>query len=347
MGHLQRYAEFQPHAATWLCWPQNYRDWPGKMVAVQRAFAEIVKHISEDEQVNIIIEDETRQKRVDNLLKKTGSNLKNVIFYLAPTNRSWLRDNGPIFVKNSVSSKLNICDFGFNAWAHYPTWQKDNQIPKFVSEWLNCPIIEPKFHDGQTMILEGGSIDVNGEGVLITTEECLLSTKRQIRNPGKSKKEIEDCLKQFLGITDIWWLGRGIDGDDTHGHIDDFCRFVSPKTIVLAMESDDNDNNYHYLNENKERLADFKFSDGSKPKIVELPMPNPLYFHSDRLPASYANFYIANKKVLVPTFNEPNDRIALGVLKDLFPDRVVVGIYSSDILLGQGGIHCLTQEQPR
>jgi agmatine deiminase len=251
-----------------------------------------------------------------------------------------------MFIKRDrPNPEVSIIRFRFNAWAKYPDWRKDNAVPRRAARSLGCTLFNAQV-DGRDFVLEGGSIDVNGRGTLLTTEECLLDQQTQARNPGLSRAQIERGLRDALGVTNVLWLGRGIAGDDTHGHVDDLCRFVGPSTVVLCSESDPHDANYSALEENRERLEGMRLEDGSRIEVVRLPMPAPLTFNGQRLPASYANFYIANSVVLVPTFNNPNDRVALGVLSEIFSDRPVIGIHSVDLVWGLGTIHCLTQQQP-
>jgi agmatine deiminase len=268
-------------------------------------------------------------------------------FILHPTNRSWTRDSGPLFVRRCVENQLEtaIVHFHFNAWAKYPDWRKDHRVPETAARHLRKRLFDAQAN-GRPFVLEGGGIEANGRGTLITTEECYLSRRKQIRNPGLGRNAFETALRENLGVTNIFWLGNGIVGDDTHGHVDDLCRFVNAKTVVLIREENPKDVNYRPLAENWERIQDLRLEDGTRPEIVALPMPAALTFEGERLPASYANFYISNAAVLVPTFNDPNDRIALGILADLFPDRPVVGIHAVDLVLGFGTVHCLTQQQP-
>jgi len=286
-----------------------------------------------------------------------GVDLSSVAFFRIPTNRGWTRDYGPIFLNRDQPApgesspaargggELAIARFRFNAWAKYPDWSKDDLVAERVARRLGCRLF-PIRVQGRLLVLEGGSIEVNGRGTLLTTEECLLDSTVQVRNPGLGRTEVEEALRAALGVRNIIWLGRGIAGDDTHGHIDDFCRFVNPSTVVLCREQDSSDANYRPLEENRERLEGVRLENGSRLEIVPLPMPAPLFFNGQRLPASYANFYISNAGVLVPTFNDPKDRIAIGVLSELFADRPVVGIHAVDLVWGLGTIHCLTREQP-
>jgi len=248
-----------------------------------------------------------------------------------------------MFVKQR--DQLAIAKFRFNAWAKYKDWQKDDRVSERAAKSLGLPIISARV-GARDFVLEGGAIDVNGRGTLITTEECLLDPNVQSRNPGLSQTDIEAAFREYLGVTNVLWLGRGIAGDDTHGHVDDICRFVTAKTVVACREKNPSDYNYAVLEENIERLESMRLEDGSKIEVVPLPMPSPILFNNQRLPASYANFYIANSAVLAPTFNDPNDRVALGLLGELIKDRPVVGIHSVDLVWGLGTIHCMTQQQP-
>jgi agmatine deiminase len=320
-------------------------DWPGKFATIPWAFAEIVRHLSQVERIYLLIENRAAESRVRTILKKSGVNLEAVDFFRIPTDRGWMRDSGPIGVRGN-SGEVAYNHFAFNGWAKYPNHKKDAAAVSKANQKVKRRFWQP-VHKGRRVVLEGGSIDVNGRGTLLTTEECLLDARVQPRNPGLSRAEVEDALREFLGVTNILWLGRGIAGDDTHGHVDDFCRFVDPRTVVLAREMNPRDPNHRALEENRERLEGMRIEDGSKIELVRLPMPAPLFFENLRLPASYANFYIGNACVLVPTFNDPADRIALGLLGELFPDRPVVGIHAVDLVLGLGTLHCLTQQQPR
>jgi agmatine deiminase len=296
--------------------------------------------------VRILVNSAAHEKQVRDILKRAGVDLKRVQFFRFPTNRGWTRDFGPIFVQRvKPRREVAIARFRFNAWARYPDWKKDDAIPEEVARRLKYQIL-PVHYRGRDVVLEGGSIDVNGRGTVLTTEECLLDQKRQVRNPGFSRADTEAVLRDGLGVKNIVWLGKGIAGDDTHGHVDDLCRFVNARTVVLVREKNRRDANYRPLEENWERLRDARLENGSKIEVVALPMPAPLYFEGVRLPASYANFYITNSAVLVPTFNDPNDRVALGILGELFPGRDVVGIHAVDLVWGFGTLHCLTQQQP-
>jgi agmatine deiminase len=340
-------AEWEPHEATWLAWPHNWSDWPGKFAPIPWAYGEIVRKITQGEKVCLLVRDSSHAGLASRVLKRVGVDLSLIEIFQIPTDRGWTRDCGPIFLrKGKRRAETAIVRFQFNAWARYPNWKKDITVPECVAQELGCRLFRANFK-GRDFVLEGGAIDINGRGTLLTTEECLLDQVTQVRNPGHSRGEVETALQSFLGVTNILWLGAGIAGDDTHGHVDDLCRFVGPRTVVLAQEDDPRDANYRALEENRERLRGMRLEDGSKIEVVRLPMPTPLYFDRQRLPASYANFYISNSAVLVPTFNDPNDRIALGVLAELFPDRRVEGIHAVDLVWGLGTIHCLTREQPR
>lgn len=345
--HYRMPAEWESHKATWLTWPHNPTDWPGKMSAVQKIYAELAQKLAAVEEVCILVNSERHEMRARKYLKQARADLVNIHFHHIITNRSWIRDYGPIFVEdNRTKNKLmRIIRFRFNGWARYPAHKQDDSVPLKLAHHLNLKMISAKWKN-MPLVLEGGSIDVNGSGTLITTEECLLDQKIQPRNPGITKSELETLFRKYLGITNVIWLDRGIEGDDTHGHVDDICRFVDRRTMVLAMENNSSDVNASVLAENMERLKQVQLENGSKPVIITLPMPRPIYFEKWRLPASYANFYIANKIVLVPIFNDPADQKALGILADLFPGREVIGIHSVDLLLGLGGIHCITLQEP-
>lgn len=336
-------AEWEPHAATWIAWPHNPEDWPGKFQPIPWVYSEIVRHLSQVEDVHILVNDEAAERRACRMLKRGGANVARCHFHCWPTDRVWLRDSGPIFVKRPAG-ELNITNWHFNAWAKYDNWRRDDQIPQHVAKLYEMPEVRPEV-DGRRLVLEGGSIDVNGAGTLITTEECLLSEVQQ-RNPGVSREELEQAFREHLGIEQVIWLHRGCAGDDTHGHVDDITRFVGENRILTAVERNMHDENYLPLAENLERLHAARNITGDPFEIVTLPMPLPVYFEGQRLPASYANFYIANGLVLVPTFNDPNDRRALNIIADCFPEREVVGIHAVDLVWGLGTLHCLSQQEP-
>lgn len=341
-------AEWEPHEATWIAWPHYRADWPGKFAAIPWVFGEMARHLHRQEQVRILVENGRLEQRARRLLSQAGVDPAAVEFHRAATNRCWLRDSGPVFVRGcgSGSGQVGILDFRFNGWARYSNWKRDDAVPGAIARLLGMKCRQPKMEPGgRRIVLEGGSIDVNGRGTLVTTEECLLSPV-QARNPGLSKLEMEEILRRCLGVSKVLWLGRGIAGDDTHGHVDDIARFVNPTTLAVSVESNRRDANYEALRENRRRLAKATDQDGRPLRVVELPMPQPLFFSGRRLPASYANFYIANRTVLVPTFNDPNDRLALSRLGRLFPGRSVVGIHSVDLAWGFGTLHCMTLQQP-
>jgi agmatine deiminase len=409
-------AEWSPHAATWIAWPHNPDDWPGKFQPIPWVYAEIVRHLSRVEDVHILVNDLAAQRRATGLLKRGGANLTRLHFHHWPTDRVWLRDSGAIFVKKIASSgddeDLAILNWKFNAWAKYDNWRRDDQVPHRVAQLYHLPEIKPEVPSASfdpkgkphRIVLEGGSIDTNGAGVLLTTEECLLSEIQQ-RNPGlgdetSTQRFLETAFHDHLGIDQTLWLPRGCAGDDTHGHIDDIARFVAEDTILACVEPNPADENHLPLAENLDRLHAFRrtstvkstgsstksvdsgkqdycstaksnssstitngsnriesgtkdngsstksSSTGQPFKIVELPMPAPVVFEGQRLPASYANFYIANSLVLVPTFNDPNDRRALDIVASCFPTREVVGIHAVDLVWGLGTLHCLTQQEP-
>jgi agmatine deiminase len=336
-------AEWEPHEATWLGWPHNASDWPGKFGIIPWVYGEMMRKISAAETVRLIVRHKKDKQFARHIFKQVGGDLRKIQFVFHPTNRGWTRDTGPIFVKHK--SETAIVHFHFNGWAKYDNWRKDTKIPETAAYILGKKLFHAEC-DGRPFVIEGGGIELNGRGTLISTEECYLHPKVQVRNPGLGKMEIETTLKNYLGVKNIFWLAKGPKGDDTHGHIDDICRFVNAKTLVLVREKNTRDENYRPLAENWERIQDLRLEDGAKPEVVELPMPAPLYFDGVRLPASYTNFYICNAAVIVPTFNDPNDRVALGILGGLFRDRPVVGIHAVDLVWGFGSLHCLTQQQP-
>ncbi len=383
-------AEWEQQAAIWLAWPHNKEDWPDKFEPIPWVYAEIIRHIARSQMVRLVVQNDKEQKRATDVLERAGVNMKHIKWYVIPTDRIWLRDSGPIFVKpvdggrrtadkkkQSPSSVIRhpssvMLDWRFNAWAKYPNHKKDDLVPEKIFEYfrhrpnrhgdsraiqLDSPrilykqnsgndvaIIQP-MHKGKRVVLEGGSIDVNGKGTLITTEECLLSNI-QCRNPGFTRDDYAEVFARYLGISQIIWLGNGIVGDDTHGHVDDITRFVKADTIVTVVERDKRDDNFGLLQDNVKRLKKARDAKGKAFNIIELPMPRPVVFEGQRLPASYANFLICNEVVLVPTFNDPMDRIALNILAECFPKREVVGIHAVDLVWGLGTIHCMSQQEP-
>jgi agmatine deiminase len=386
-------AEWEPHAATWIAWPHNRSDWPGKFEAIPWVYCDIVRYLARVERVHILVNDGAAEAAARRALTRADALRDTVEFHRWPTNRVWTRDFGPIFVRRDETSprsarsatggtpgptraqrvragfgrrggamkvssasqppaEVGIVNWGFTAWAKYPDWELDDRIPARISHELRMREWRPEVEAGgqkHRVVLEGGSIDVNGRGSILVTEECLLSGVQQ-RNPELAlqqslRENLENAFRDYLGAEHVIWLGRGIVGDDTHGHVDDIARFAAPDLVVAAVESNPADANFEALQENLERLRDATDQDGRRLRVVELPMPRAIVFRGHRLPASYANFYLANQLVLVPTFNDPNDRVALGILSDVFPDREVVGIHCGDLIWGLGALHCMTQQQ--
>ncbi len=338
--------EWEAHRATWLAWPRNPDTWPGvDLERVEPAWAEMAKALVPQEEVNILASADLHA-RIGKILKKYEVPQSRVLLRDIPTNDAWMRDAGPIFLtcpkdprEPGSVRRHALTDWEFNKWGgKYPPWDLDNLIPEKIAKLRGLQRFVPG------MVLEGGSIDLNGKGALLTTEQCLLNENR---NPSLSRSEIEQKLRDYLGVTRILWLGEGIAGDDTDGHVDDLARFVSPTTIVTVVEKDPGDENYKPLQENLKRLAALRDQDGKPFKILHLPMPRPLY-HTDglRLPASYANFYIANGVVLLPVFGDPRDAEATGVLRQALPGRRVVPIDCRDVIVGLGALHCVTQQEP-
>ncbi len=345
-------AEWEPHAATWIAWPHNREDWPGKFAPIRWVYTEIVRHLSSVERVHIVVRGGAMKERVADQLDSAGVDLDVVRFFKAATDRSWLRDTAPTFVVKDTSSEsdgeIGVLDWKFNAWAKYDNHVHDNRLPRKIARWLGIRRWVPRVKQSGRqvrVVMEGGAFDVNGRGTLLATEECLLSDV-QARNPGLDRSHMEQAFADALGISHVIWLGKGIEGDDTHGHVDDLARFVNARTVVTVIEPRKKEPNHQPLADNLSRLKAACDQDGQPLQIVELPMPRTVVFDGQRLPASYANFYIANKMVLVPTFNDSADRIALNTLTELFPDREVVGIHSVDLVLGLGTLHCLSQQQP-
>jgi agmatine deiminase len=340
-------AEWVSHEATWMGWPHNETDWPGKLDTIRWVYGEMVRKLGVGERVRMLVRDRREAKRAGGYLARAGVDLGRVDWVVHGTNRGWTRDSGPMFVRRRGRGGFEtaVVHFHFNAWAKYDDWRRDRRVPETAARVLGKRIFRAE-HEGRPFVLEGGGIEVNGRGTLMTTEECYLHPTVQVRNPGLGRAEFESVVRRYLGVTNVLWLRNGPVGDDTHGHIDDICRFVNARTLVLIRELNRRDVNFRPLAENWERIRDFRLEDGSRPEVVPLPMPAPLYFDGERLPASYANFYIGNAAVIVPTFNDPNDRVALGILGELIRDRPVVGIHAVDLVLGFGSLHCLTQQQP-
>jgi len=344
-------AEWEPHDATWIAWPHDHDDWPGKFGPIPWVFTEIVRHLSRVELVNILVNDHATRRNAADRLDRAGVDADRVAFHKVRTDRVWTRDTGPTFVVNpQLAAPLSVGLIGwrFNGWAKYSNHKRDRRVPRRLAKRLTLRLWKPEVemeNKAHHVVLEGGSIDVNGKGTLLTTEECLLS-EIQARNPGMDQSALERVFADYLGVSKVIWLNRGIAGDDTHGHVDDIARFVDPTTVVAAVEPETADENYEALAENFERLRSAADQDGNPLKVVTLPMPRPVIFEGQRLPASYANFTIANGLVLVPTFNDPADRVALETLAGVFPDRQVIGIHAVDLVWGLGTLHCLTQQQP-
>ena len=336
-------AEWEKQQGILLCFPHKGNDWPGKYGAIQWAFVEFIKKVASVEEVVLVVASPKLKEKVLEMLETAEVEISNVSFIIYKTNRSWMRDSGPIIVYNN--GKREALNFNFNGWAKYTNYQLDKHVPKEVSTFLNIPLTQVMYN-GKPVIVEGGAIDVNGKGTLLTSEECLLHPSIQVRNKNFSKKDYEAVFKEYLGITNVIWLGDGIVGDDTHGHIDDLCRFVNEDTIITVVEDNKEDANYKPLQDNLKRLQQAKLENGVTPNIVALPMPKPLIFDGIRIPASYANFLILNKAVLVPTFNDAKDRIALNIIAECFPDREIIGISAIDLIWGFGTLHCLSQQIP-
>jgi agmatine deiminase len=332
--------EWAKHRGTWLSWPHKEASWPDKFEPVPAIFAEMVSHLAAGEEVHINVNGPDAEAEVRALLRDRNVPAGQVFFHHNPTNDAWCRDHGPIFVQRQSGGRREelILDWGYNAWGNkYPPYDLDDVIPTRVGAEFGLPVVHPG------IVMEGGSLDVNGAGTLLTTESCLLNPNR---NPELSRGEIEQHLKDYLGVRHILWLGDGIVGDDTDGHVDDLTRFTDAQTVVTAVEQDPQDENYRPLMENLERLRSMKDQDGQPLRVVTLPMPNPLYQGDQRLPASYANFYIANDIVLLPTYRSPGDETARQTLQELFPTRRVIGVDCTDLVWGLGAIHCVTQQWP-
>jgi agmatine deiminase len=342
-------AEWEPHAATWLAWPHERSDWPGpgKLEAVRWVYGEVIRHLAPGELVRILVADAGAERQVRAMCARIGVPPERVECYRIATDRSWTRDSAPIFVRRDDGDVAATC-WRFNGWAKYPNHKRDEKVPGAVARQRRLTHFTPTAEIGgrvRRLVLEGGAVDVNGRGTLLATDECLLSPVQE-RNPGFGRTEIERALRDWLGIRHVVWLGEGIAGDDTHGHVDDLARFVDPSTVALVLADDPRDENYARLKDNLDRLERATDQDGRPLRIVPLPMPESLVYEGCRLPASYANFYVGNAAVLVPTFNDPADRRALATIGALFPDRRVVGIHAVDLVLGLGTIHCMTQQEP-
>lgn len=331
-------AEFAKHESTWLSWPHKEASWPGKIDTIFPVYAKFIKLVAEGEKVNINVVDERMKQFAIDHLQKVNADLSNIHFYFHPTNDAWCRDHGPAFLINPKEKKKTIIDWGYNAWGgKYPPFDLDDVIPTKIGEKLGLPVYNPG------IVMEGGSVEFNGLGDLLTTTACLLNKNR---NPHLSQDQIEEYLRNYYGVNNILWLGDGIVGDDTDGHIDDLTRFVNEDTVVTVVEHNKADENYHPLKENLEQLGKLRLGNGKQMNIIELPMPSAVIWEDQRLPASYANFYISNKYVVTPTFRDKNDDKALAILQSCFPDRKVIGLDSTDIIWGLGSFHCLSQQEP-
>ncbi|MCB0320029.1 MAG: agmatine deiminase family protein [Bdellovibrionales bacterium] len=338
-------AEWEPHAATWIAWPHEESDWPGKFQTIPWVYTEIVRVLSRSEMVHVLCKSTEAAQAAETLLKLSGVT-ENYRLHVCTTDRSWLRDSAPTAVISS-SQRVELVAWQFNAWAKYSNYALDQEVPSFISNVTSHSLVRAVRPDnGLPFVLEGGSIDTDGQGTLLTTEECLLS-EIQNRNPGMSKTDYEEAFERYLGVTQVIWLGRGCAGDDTHGHVDDIARFVAPGRVIAAVEEDPSDENYEPLQENLYRLRQAQDAHGRPLEVIELPMPRCIAFEGTRLPASYANFYIANSTVVVPLFNDENDIRALELIQSCFPTRKAIGIYCGDLILGLGTLHCLTQQEPR
>ena len=332
-------AEFAPHEATWLSWPHKEASWPGKINSIFPSYCRFVKELALGEKVRINVLDEAMKKSAQHLLEAAGADLKNVEFFFHPTNDAWCRDHGPAFLINpDAGDKKIIVDWDYNAWGNkYPPYDLDDQVPTLIAKQFGLPVYYPG------IVMEGGSVEFNGKGTLITSTACLLNKNR---NPRLSRTEIEWFLEQYYGIEQTLWVSEGIAGDDTDGHIDDTVRFINEDTVLTVVEENSQDENYERLRQNLQELKNLRLPDGRQLNIIELPMPEEIVYEGQRLPASYANFYIANQSVIVPVFRSSRDDRALEIISACFPGRKVVGIDSTEIIWGLGSFHCLSQQEP-
>jgi agmatine deiminase len=332
-------AEFSTHVATWLSWPHKEASWPGKIQSIFPYYSQFVKELSHGERVCINVNDASMQSFAQQWLLEAGVNMDAIDFYHHPTDDAWCRDHGPAFLINpKAKAPKIIVDWDYNAWGNkYPPFKQDDQVPTLIANQLGLPVYYPG------IIMEGGSVDFNGKGTLITSTCCLLNPNR---NPQLDQDQIEGALRDFYGVEQVLWIGEGILGDDTDGHIDDTVRFINEDTVLAVVEENKNDENYLPLQENLTTLGKLRLLSGKQLQIVELPMPEPIYYQDQRLPASYANFYIANHSVIVPVFGSRSDDRALQIIASCFPDRKVTGIDSTDIIWGLGSFHCMSQQEP-
>ena len=342
-------AEWERHDATWIAWPHEVSDWPGKFSLIPWTYAEIVRTLAEDERVEVLVQDAATVRRARRVLGRSAVDLTHVRFHRCPTDRSWTRDSGPSFVRRSALSReagatLGLVQWKFTAWCNYDNWQRDRRVPASIARRLGLPIWRAE-HARRWVVLEGGAFDVNGDGLLLATEECLLGDA-PARNPGLGRSDYETVFRDYLGVEEVIWLRRGIVGDDTHGHVDDVARFVGPRRVLVASQVDPSDADHPALKENREILEQVRPRTGGRLEVIGLPCPRPVVFSGRRLPASYANFFIANRTILVPTFDDPHDTEAIDVIRRALPGREVVGIHSRTLVWGLGTLHCLTQQQP-
>ncbi len=341
-------AEWERHDATWIAWPHERSDWPGKFSTIPWTYAEIVRQLGRAERVEILVQDSAALERARRVLDRSSVDLEPVRFHVCRTDRSWTRDSGPSFVRLAAagggSSSLGLVHWKFTGWAKYENWQNDRRVPEWVARHLRLPIRRAE-SGSRWVVLEGGAFDVSGDGLLLATEECLLSETRA-RNPGLGREALEAVLRAYLGVTEVVWLRRGLVGDDTHGHVDDVSRFVGPRTVLTVVSDEPDAPDFPALRENRELLEAYRPRSGGRLEVRELPAPRPVVFAGQQLPASYANFYVANRTVLVPTFDDRRDTDAIDVLRHAFPGREVVGVRARDLVWGLGTIHCLTQQQP-
>ncbi len=346
VGSLRMPAEWERHRATWIAWPHHEPDWPGKMGPIPWVYAEIVRVLHRHERVEILCNDDAVRADAEMMLGAHGVNPDGYRLHIVPNNRVWLRDSAPTGVVDQ-QGQVQMVNWRFNAWAKYPDHLKDARVGEAIANIAGVPRLVPKRPDnGEPVVMEGGAIETNGSGLFLVTEECLLSHVQE-RNPGLTREGYEQVFRDYLGVRETIWLGEGCVGDDTHGHVDDIARFVSTDTIVLAHEEDPADENHARSLDNLKRLEAIAGSPAVGPlRVVTLPFPRPVFMNGERLPASYANFYIANGVVIVPTFNDPNDRVALNTMAELMPNRTVVGIHAVDLVWGLGTLHCLSQQEP-
>jgi agmatine deiminase len=338
-------AEWEPHRATWIAWPHHEPDWPGKFGPIPWVYAEIARVLALHEPVEILCDSQAVAESARGMLTAHGARLDQIRLHVVPTDRVWLRDSAPIAVHHD-SREVVLLDWKFNAWAKYDNWALDDRVGSAIASFTGLRREEPRRNGEEAIVLEGGGIDVNGDGLLLVTEEWLLSDT-QVRNPGLTRGDYEEIFARWLGVDRTIWLGEGCVGDDTHGHIDDIARFVARNTVVVAVEPDPADENHARSMDNLHRLERASNAPGAAAlHIVTLPFPRAVTMNGERLPASYANFYIANGVVLVPTFNDPNDRVALDILANLMPTHRIVGIHAVDLVWGLGTLHCLTQQEP-